>query len=70
MICKCSIDQVTIFLKIGQKSGLMVSVLDSWLEGHGFKSCPIRDGNGVKAMPGSIPAPNSGSSIIKKEKKI
>jgi hypothetical protein len=31
------------------------------LEGRGFKSHPILDGNGVKAikaMPGSIPTPN------------
>ncbi len=48
----------------------MVSVLDSWLEGCGFESCPILDGNGVKAMPGSIPAPNSGSFIENKKIKV
>jgi len=35
--------------------------LGSWLEGCGFDPCPMLDGSGVKAMPGSIPAPNSGS---------
>ncbi len=37
-----------------QKSGLVVSKLDSQLEGCGFESHPILDGNGVKAMPGLI----------------
>jgi len=50
-----------------QKSGLVVSLLDSWLEGRGFKFCPILDGNGVKAMQRSIPAPNSGSFNNRKE---
>jgi len=27
----------------------------------GFDPCPMLDGSGVKAMPGSIPTPNSGS---------
>jgi len=31
------------------------------MEGRGFESNPTLDGNGVKAMPGSIPAPNPGS---------
>ncbi len=39
----------------------MVSKLNSWLKGRGFESNPILDGNGVKAMPGSIPEPNFGS---------
>jgi len=30
------------------------------LEGRGFESHPMLDGNGVKAMPGLIPAPNPG----------
>ncbi len=30
-------------------------------------SIPMLDGNGVKAMPGSIPAPNPGSYNIWKE---
>ncbi len=42
-----------------RKSGLVVSVLYSRLEDRGFESRPILDGNGVKAMPGSIPAPDS-----------
>jgi len=46
---------------VGQKSGLVVSLLDSRLEGHGFEPRPILDGNDVKAMQGSIPAPNPGS---------
>jgi len=29
--------------------------------GRGFESHPILDENGVKAMPGLIPAPNPGS---------
>ncbi len=39
----------------------MVSKLDSQLECRGFKSHPILDGNGVKAMSGLIPEPNPGS---------
>ncbi len=39
----------------------MVSKLDSWLEGRGFKSHLKLDGNDIKAMPGSISAPNPGS---------
>ncbi len=46
---------------LGEKSVLLVSKLDSQLEGCGFESHPILDGNGVKAMPGSIPAPSPGS---------
>jgi len=42
-------------------TGLVVSKLDSQLEGRGFKSHPILDGNGAKTMQGSIPAPNPGS---------
>jgi hypothetical protein len=34
--------------------------LGSQLEVHGFDPCPMLDGSGVKAMPGSIPTPNSG----------
>jgi len=30
-------------------------------EGCGFNPGPMLDGSGVKAMPGSISAPNSGS---------
>ncbi len=47
------------------KSGQVVSKLDSRLEDH-----PILDGNGVKAMPGSIPALNPGSFNNWKERKI
>jgi len=47
----------------------VVSELDSRLEGRGFKSHPILDGNGIKAMPGSIPAPNPGSFNNWKERK-
>jgi hypothetical protein len=35
--------------------------LGSRLDGCGFHPRPMLDGSGVKAMPGSIPAPNSGS---------
>jgi len=45
----------------GRKSGLVVSQFDSWLEGCGFESHPILDGNCVKTKPGSITAPNPGS---------
>ncbi len=45
----------------GRKSGLVDINLDSRLEGRGFESQPILDGNSVKAMPLSIPAPNPGS---------
>jgi len=46
---------------LGRKSGLVVSKLDSRLEGRGFESRPILEGNVVKAMPGLIPTPNPGS---------
>ncbi len=53
----------------GRKTGLVVSGLDSRSEGCGLKSClvlyKILDGNGLKAMPGSISAPNSGSFMEK-----
>jgi len=35
--------------------------LGSQSEGRGFDPCPMLYGSGVKAMPGSIPTPNSGS---------
>ncbi len=35
--------------------------LGSWSEGCGFDPRPMLDGSGVKTMPGSISAPNSGS---------
>jgi len=54
----------------GQKSGPVVSKLDSRLEGCGFKSHPMLDGNGVNVMPGSIPAPNPGSFNNWKERNI
>jgi len=38
----------------------VVSKLNSRLEGLGFKPHPMLDGNGVKTMPGAIPAPNPG----------
>jgi len=52
-----------------RKSGLLVSKHDSMLEGPGFESHPILDGNGVKAMPGLIPTPNPGSFNNWKERK-
>jgi hypothetical protein len=33
----------------------------------GLIPCPVLNGSGVKAMPGSIPAPNSGSLQKKKQ---
>jgi len=47
----------------------VLSNRDSQLEDGGFKSHPILDGNGIKAMPGSIPAPNPGSFNNWKERK-
>ncbi len=55
----------------------MVSILDSQLEGCGFESSPILDGNGAKAMPGSMLKPCQDQflhpimvhSIIEKERK-
>jgi len=44
------------FSNIGKKSSLVVSKLDSQLEGRGFESHPILDGKCVNAMPGLIPA--------------
>ncbi len=35
--------------------------LGSRSEGRGFDTHPMLDGSGVKAMPGSITAPNPGS---------
>jgi len=35
--------------------------LGSRSEGLGIDPCPMLGGSGVKAMPGSIPTPNSGS---------
>ena len=29
----------------------------TWIDGHGFGSFPVQDGNDVKAIPSSIPAP-------------
>ncbi len=52
-----------------QKSGLVVSKLNLQLEGCWFESLPMLDGNGVKAMPGSILAPNPGSFNNLKERK-
>jgi len=48
----------------------VVSKLDLQLEGCGFESHPMLDGTGVKAMPGSIPAPNLCSLINGKRRKI
>jgi len=56
----CCLTEVNFITVVGQKLGLVVNVLDSRLEGCGFKSHPILDGNGVKAMPGLIPSPNPG----------
>jgi len=39
------------------------------LEGRGIDPRPMLDGSGVKAMSGSIPSPNPGSFIIRKERK-
>ncbi len=51
-----------ILANTGRKYGLVISKLDSRSNGCGFESRLIIDGNGqhFKAMPGSIPAPNSG----------
>jgi hypothetical protein len=53
----------------GRKSGQVVSELSSQSKGCGFESClilyKILDGNGLKAKPGSIPVPKSGSFIEK-----
>jgi len=38
----------------------MVRELNSPSQGRGFESHPILEGNGFKAMPGSIPSPNRG----------
>jgi len=42
-------------------SHLANSTHDQKVVGSNLVSPEILDGNGVKAMPGSIPAPNSGS---------
>jgi hypothetical protein len=46
----------------------VVGKLNSQFEGHGFEYHPILYGNGVKAMPGLISAPNPGSFNDCKEK--
>ncbi len=51
---------INVYANMGSQ-GLVVSKLDSQWEGCGFESHPILDGNGVKAMPGSVLAPNPGS---------
>jgi len=43
----------------------VVSELDSQLEGHGFESHPMLDGNSVIVKPGSIHAPNPVADLIK-----
>jgi hypothetical protein len=52
----------------------LVSGLDSRSKGCGFEPhlvlSKILDGNGLKAMPGSIPAPNSGLFMQKNKKNI
>ncbi len=52
---------------LGRKYGLVVSKLDSKFKGFGFeyRLIQILDGNELKAMPGSISAPNSGSFMEK-----
>jgi len=40
------------------------------LKGRGINPRPMLDGSGVKAMPVSLPAPNPGSFIIRKEENI
>jgi len=50
--------------RIRAKSGLVVSKLDSQLEGRGFETHPLLDGNGVKNMPGFLV-----HSIIEKKEK-
>ena len=56
---------------LGRKSGLVVNELDSLSIGLGFESLLIQhylDGNGIKAMPGLIPVPNTGSFRRNKRK--
>ncbi len=49
---------LTIFMQKLWSSG---RALGSQSEGRGFHPTPMLDGSGVKAMPGSISTPNSGS---------
>ncbi len=59
------------YSKDGRKSGLVVSGLGSRPKDCGFKSrlvlSKILDGDGLKAMPGSIPEPNSVSFMENKK---
>jgi len=48
----------------------VVSKLDSQLGGRGFETHPILDGNGVKAIPGSIPEPYRVHTKIKKKENV
>jgi len=52
-----------LFLKTSLNRKLWSSgrALGSQLDGCGFDPLPVLDGSGVKAMPGSMSAPNSGS---------
>jgi hypothetical protein len=54
--------------KIRRKPWSSGRALGSRSEGRGFNACPMLDGSGVKAMPGLIPTPSSGS--LKKNKKM
>jgi len=44
-----------------QKLSSSRRAIGSQSEGRGFKPCPLLDESGVKAMPGLIPTPSSGS---------
>jgi hypothetical protein len=69
MILPMALDDNSFMAWQGPKSGPVISILDSQLEGSEFEYRPILDGNSTKAMPGSIPAPNSGSFNMSKEGK-
>ncbi len=61
IVQKCKNQKLKFCKKINRKLWSSGRALSSQSEGCGFNPRPVLDGSGVKAMPGSIPAPNSGS---------
>ena len=62
--------QLKVSADITKGESQVVSKLESRLKDRGFESHPMLDGNGVKAMPRSIPEPNPESFNNWKERNI
>jgi len=64
-------DKVLVLAKAIYDLAVEYSAHDWNLEGRGIDPCPMLDGSGVKAMPGSIPAPKIlVHSILEKKENI